>query len=140
MQLERLDEKRNRLELAKQKKQADLDLLEDENSDEDFFKYKITAKDYDILQQAKAQGAEQQMLGQQQQQFGFMDRQPIQQPMQFPRENQVNIIGNEGDEQEMIVDQQNSLIRSQSNNQILEFSPPKQNEDQRRRNSPAKTP
>ena len=57
MQLERLEEKKNRLELAKQKKQADLMLMEDENSNEEFFKYKISAKDYDILQQAKAQGA-----------------------------------------------------------------------------------
>lgn len=37
MQLERLDEKQKQLELAKQKKQADLMLIEDENSDEDFF-------------------------------------------------------------------------------------------------------
>ena len=40
----------------------------------------------------------------------------------------------------MIVDQHNNLIQSESNNQILEFSPPKQNEGPQRRNSPAKTP
>jgi hypothetical protein len=57
MQLERLEEKKNQLELTKQKKQADLLLIEDENSDEEFFKYKISARDYDILQQAKRQGA-----------------------------------------------------------------------------------
>jgi hypothetical protein len=39
----------------------------------------------------------------------------------------------------MIVDQQNNIIRSESKNQILEFSPPKQNESMRR-TSPAKTP
>ena len=50
MQLERLEEKKNRLELAKQKKQADLMLMDDENSDDEFFKYKISAKDYDLLQ------------------------------------------------------------------------------------------
>ena len=43
-----------RLELSKQKKQADLMLMDDENSDEDFFKYKISAKDFGLLQQAKA--------------------------------------------------------------------------------------
>ena len=43
MQLERLEEKKNRLELSKQKKQADLMLMDDENSDDDFFKYKISA-------------------------------------------------------------------------------------------------
>ena len=59
MQLERLEEKKNQLELAKQKKQADLMLLEDEGSDEEFFKYKISAKDYDILQKAKVQEAQQ---------------------------------------------------------------------------------
>jgi hypothetical protein len=37
LQVERLEEKQKQLELAKQKKQADLMLLEDENSDEDFF-------------------------------------------------------------------------------------------------------
>ena len=54
LQLERLEEKKNRLELSKQKKQADLMLMDDENSDEDFFKYKISAKDFGLLQQAKA--------------------------------------------------------------------------------------
>jgi LAS superfamily LD-carboxypeptidase LdcB len=63
MQLERLEEKKNKLELAKQKKQADLMLMEDEDSDEDFFKYRISSKDYDLLQQAKAQGMQQQELG-----------------------------------------------------------------------------
>ena len=29
-------------------------LLEDENSDEDYFQYKITGKDWEILQKAKA--------------------------------------------------------------------------------------
>jgi hypothetical protein len=49
MQLERLEEKKNKLELAKQKKQADLMLMEDENSDEEFFNYKINSKDYELL-------------------------------------------------------------------------------------------
>ena len=142
MQMERLDEKRDRLELAKQRKQADLDLLEDENSDEDYFKYKISAKDFDILQQAKAERVEQRMFAQQQQQqqFGFMDRQPNQQPAQFPMGNKINIIGNIEDAQDdMIVDQlHDDMIRSESNNRLLDFSPPKQN--QQRRSSPAKTP
>ena len=32
-------------------------LMEGDNSDEDYFKYKITAKDFEILQKAKAQEA-----------------------------------------------------------------------------------
>ena len=55
MQLQRLEEKQQQLELTKQKKQADLLLAEDENSDEDRFNYKITAQDYEILQKAKLQ-------------------------------------------------------------------------------------
>jgi tRNA1(Val) A37 N6-methylase TrmN6 len=41
-QLEQIEEKKNKLELSKQKKQADLMLMEDENSEEEFFKYKIS--------------------------------------------------------------------------------------------------
>jgi hypothetical protein len=67
------------------------------------------------------------MFGQQQQ-FGLVDEQPNQQPLQWPARHQVNIIGNADEEQEMIVDQQNNLIQSESNNQILQFSPPKQNQ------------
>ena len=55
MQLNRLDEKKQKLKQQKEKKQTDLMLLEDENSDEDFFKYKITHKDFEILQRAKLQ-------------------------------------------------------------------------------------
>ena len=55
MQLDRLDEKKRKLDLAKEKKQADLMLLDGEDSDEDFFQYKITGKDWEILQKAKAQ-------------------------------------------------------------------------------------
>ena len=55
MQLERLEEKQRQLELSKQKKQADLMLVQDEDSDEEFFKYKISAQDFEILQKAKAQ-------------------------------------------------------------------------------------
>ena len=55
MQLERLEEKQRQLELSKQKKQADLMLVQDEESDEEFFKYKISAQDFEILQKAKAQ-------------------------------------------------------------------------------------
>ena len=58
----------------------------------------------------------------------------------WPGRNQVNLIGNANEEDEMIVDQQNNPVQSDSNNQILEFSPPKQNEGHQRRNSPAKTP
>ena len=35
-------------------------LLDDDNSDEDFFHYKINAKDHAILQKAKAQELQQQ--------------------------------------------------------------------------------
>jgi hypothetical protein len=52
----------------------------------------------------------------------------------------VNVIGNADEELEMIVDQQNNPVLSENNNQILEFSPPKQNEGPIRRNSPVKTP
>lgn len=41
-------------------------LIEDENSDDEFFKYKITARDYEILQKAKIQEG----MNQQQQVFG----------------------------------------------------------------------
>lgn len=44
----------------------------------------------------------------------------------WPGQNEVNVIGNAEEELEMIVDQQNNLIQIDSNNQILEFSPPKQ--------------
>jgi hypothetical protein len=45
----------------------------------------------------------------------------------------VNVIGNIEDEQEMIVDQQNNPIQSDSNNLILQFSPPKQKSNPKRR-------
>jgi hypothetical protein len=44
--LARLDEKQNKLELSKQKKRADLMLIEDEASDDDFFQHKISDSDY----------------------------------------------------------------------------------------------
>ena len=73
MQLNRLEEQQKKIELARQKRQADLMLLEDENSDEDFFQYKITHKDWEILQKAKAhEGAIAPAFGQQNQ-FGLMD-------------------------------------------------------------------
>ena len=56
MQLLRLDEKQETLNQAKQKKQADLMLLDGEDSDEDFFKYKINANDWEVLQLAKMHG------------------------------------------------------------------------------------
>lgn len=40
----------------------------------------------------------------------------------------------------MQIDAGDHVIRSASNNQVLEFSPPKQNDDNLRRGSPAKTP
>ena len=55
MQLNRLEERQKKLEIQKQKRQADLMLLEDEDSEDDFFQYKITHRDWGILQQAKIQ-------------------------------------------------------------------------------------
>ena len=70
-------------------------LIEDENSDDDFFKYKITERDYQILQY---------FVGQRQQ-FGLMEQVHQQQQEQlWPERNQVNVIGNIDEEQEMIVD------------------------------------
>ena len=69
-----------------------------------------------------------------------MEQQHVQQQEQlWPGRNEVNFIGNADESQEMIVDQQNNIIRSESN-QILEFSPPKQKEVLQRRNTPSKTP
>ena len=55
MKVQRQKEKQQQGELSLQKMQADLMLAEDESSDEDRRNYKITAKDYEILQKAKLQ-------------------------------------------------------------------------------------
>ena len=47
-------------------------LLEDENSDEDFFQYKITEKDWEILKKAKAQ----QHANPEEDQFGLLQENP----------------------------------------------------------------
>ena len=50
MALERLREKEEKLQLAKQKKQADLLLLNDED---DGFKVRVSMADYEVLKEAK---------------------------------------------------------------------------------------
>ena len=49
LQLNRLDDKQKKIDDLKQKKQADLLLLDGENSDDDFFQYKINHRDWEIL-------------------------------------------------------------------------------------------
>ena len=49
-ELQRLNEREEKLQLAKAKKEADLDLLEEEKDD---FRVKISLADYEILKQAK---------------------------------------------------------------------------------------
>ena len=50
MALERLQEKEEKIQLAKQKKQADLLLLNDED---DGFKVRVSMADYEVLKRAK---------------------------------------------------------------------------------------
>ena len=49
-ELQRLNEREEKLQLAKAKKEADLDLLEEEK---DNFRVKISLADYELLKQAK---------------------------------------------------------------------------------------
>ena len=49
-ELQRLNERKEKLQLAKAKKEADLQLLEEEKDD---FRVKISLADYEILKQAK---------------------------------------------------------------------------------------
>ena len=49
-ELQRLNEREEKLQLAKAKKEADLDLLEEEKDD---FRVKISLADYEILKKAK---------------------------------------------------------------------------------------
>ena len=49
-ELQRLNEREEKLQLAKAKKEADLQLLEEEKDD---FRVKISLADYEILKQAK---------------------------------------------------------------------------------------
>ena len=51
-ELQRLNERQQKLELAVLKKQAD---LENANDEEDGFRIKVSAKDYELLQRAKEQ-------------------------------------------------------------------------------------
>ena len=50
MELERIHEREEKLQLNKQKKEADLALLDDELDD---FKVKISLQDYEVLKRAK---------------------------------------------------------------------------------------
>ena len=50
IQLARINEREKKLQAAREKKEADLALLDDE---EDDFKVKISLADYELLQQAK---------------------------------------------------------------------------------------
>ncbi len=50
MELARIEEREEKIALSKAKKQADLQLLDDE---EDDFKVKISLQDFDILKRAK---------------------------------------------------------------------------------------
>ena len=52
MELARIEEREEKIALSKAKKQADLQLLDDE---EDDFKVKISLQDFDILKRAKLQ-------------------------------------------------------------------------------------
>ena len=49
-ELQRLNEREEKLQLAKAKKEADLELLEEEK---DNFRVKISLADYELLKQAK---------------------------------------------------------------------------------------
>ena len=49
-ELQRLNEREEKLQLAKAKKAADLELLEEEKDD---FRVKISLADYELLKQAK---------------------------------------------------------------------------------------
>ena len=80
MQIDRLEEKMKEAETLKQKKQADLMLLDGEDSDEDFFKYKVSAKDMAILQRAKQEEKDRQI---QQLGLGFVQPQQQQQQQQL---------------------------------------------------------
>ena len=51
-------------------------LLEDENSDDDFFQYKITHRDFEILQRAKLQEGVNENLFDQGNQLGLIGDQP----------------------------------------------------------------
>ena len=60
-QLALINERERKLQLAKAKKEADLQLLDDEADD---FKVKISIEDYEILKRAKlAQQANPQLIG-----------------------------------------------------------------------------
>ena len=52
MELARIEEREEKIALSKAKKQADLQLLDDEADD---FKVKITMEDFEILRRAKLQ-------------------------------------------------------------------------------------
>ena len=52
MELKRINERQQKLDLAKAKKEADLQLLDDEQDD---FRVKVSLGDFEILRQAKLQ-------------------------------------------------------------------------------------
>ena len=58
-ELDRIIEREQKLQLAKAKKEADLQLLEDENDD---FKVKISLADFEVLKRAKLQAQANPML------------------------------------------------------------------------------
>ena len=59
MELTRINERTEKLQQARQKKEADLAILDDE---EDDFKVKISLKDYELLKEAKVQASANNML------------------------------------------------------------------------------
>ena len=77
-------------------------LLEGENSDDDFFQYKITHKDWEILQQAKLQEGVNPELFANQDQFGLMEENNN----QFAPQINQGAHG-QNNELEMFVDQSN---------------------------------
>ena len=75
-ELQRLNEREEKLQLAKAKKEADLELLEEEKDD---FRVKISLADYELLKQAKlyaqANQMQQQQVNQNQQQLNYNPQQ-----------------------------------------------------------------
>ncbi len=74
LQLQRIEHRQQQLEASKQQKQADLMNAGNENEDANLFSYKISAKDYDLLQKAKQMEAAQNSRPP----LGFMNNQPVQ--------------------------------------------------------------
>ena len=77
-ELARINEREQKLQLSKAKKEADLQLLDDEGDD---FKVKISLADYEVLKRAKLQNQANPMLfgGVQQQEQNLQHQQQQQQ-------------------------------------------------------------